>query len=508
MYTELNRKYKNKIIKKRDLLKKIGSFPRKKKVVMCHGVFDVVHPGHIRHLAFAKSKGDILVASLTSDKFVTKGRYRPHIPENLRAFSLSAFDMVDYVIIDDKQKPLDTIKYLKPDFFAKGFEYSDDLPKETKEEIQTLDSYGGGILFSPGDIVYSSSALLTEYLPKLNNEKLLHLLDQDKSDLDEIINHIQKFKNFKVHVIGDTIVDTYTRTQLIGGNTKTPTFSVLYGSHEDYVGGAGIVAKHLVSAGAQVTFTSVVGDDKLGKFVEEDMQNQNLDLNLIIDENRPTTNKNAIIADDYRLLKIDKLDNSPYNTKIYEKIKDKINSTNCDAIIFSDFRHGMFTKSSISTLSSKLPQNVLKVADSQVASRWGNITEFRGFDLITPNEREARFSLADQDSNIAKLAFDLREATDCSNVIMKLGKRGAFFVNGNTYNSVDSFATDIKDAVGAGDALLAYSTLMLLSSKSLIQSTILGSIAAALECEYDGNIPVISKVVTERIYKIKSSINS
>ena len=81
----------------------------------------------------------------------------------------------------------------------------------------------------------------------------------------KIINHIQKFKNFKVHVIGDTIVDTYTRTQLIGGNTKTPTFSVLYGSHEDYVGGAGIVAKHLVSAGAQVTFTSVVGDDETWK---------------------------------------------------------------------------------------------------------------------------------------------------------------------------------------------------------------------------------------------------
>ena len=88
MYTELNRKYKNKIINKRNLLKKIGSFPRKKKVVMCHGVFAVVHPGHIRHLAFAKSKGDILVASLTSDKFVTKGRYRPHIPENLRALNL------------------------------------------------------------------------------------------------------------------------------------------------------------------------------------------------------------------------------------------------------------------------------------------------------------------------------------------------------------------------------------------------------------------------------------
>ena len=160
-------------------------------------------------------------------------------------------------------------------------------------------------------------------------KKLFHLLDQDKSDLDTIINHIDNFKNFRIHVIGDTIVDTYTRTQLIGGNTKTPTFSVLYGSHEDYVGGAGIVAKHLVSAGAQVTFTSVVGNDSLGRFVKKDMNKHNLDLNLIVDENRPTTNKNAIIiSDDYRLLKIDKLDNSPYNAKIYDEIKDKIDNTN------------------------------------------------------------------------------------------------------------------------------------------------------------------------------------
>ena len=215
------------------------------------------------------------------------------------------------------------------------------------------------------------------------------------------------------------------------------------------------------------------------KICEKRYEKHNLDLNLIVDKIDLLQIKTLNNPDDYRLLKIDKLDNSPYNAKIYDEIMIKLTiQMRCN--YFSDFRHGMFTKSSISTLSSKLPKDVLKVADSQVASRWGNITDFQGFDLITPNEREARFSLADQDSNIAKLAFELKEATNCSNVIMKLGKRGAFFVNSNTYNSVDSFATDIKDAVGAGDALLAYSTLMMLSSKSLIQSTILGSIRSSL----------------------------
>ena len=464
MYNELNDRYKNKIVDENILLKKIGKFPRDIKIVMCHGVFDVVHPGHIRHLAFAKSKGDILIASLTCDKHVSKGKYRPHIPEDLRAYSLAAFDMVDYVIIDKNKKPIQNIKFLKPDLFAKGFEYSDDLPNDTIEEIDALDDYGGQILFSPGDIVYSSSKLLDNHLPGIKNEKLINVLEQARISMDEIIDNVKNLKNLRVHVVGDTIVDTYTRTDLVGGNIKTPTFSVLYGSHEDYVGGAGIVARHLEAAGADVIFTSVIGNDRLGEFVKKEMSETNIRCNLIVDENRPTTNKNAIIADNYRLLKIDTLDNAPYNMKLIDVLNDSIFSTECDSIIFSDFRHGMFTKNSIPLLTDKIKKDIFKVADSQVASRWGNITDFKGFDLVTPNEREARFALADQDTNIGKLAGSIKQETNAQNVILKLGSRGVFFLDNTFYQSMDSFANEVKDAVGSGDALLAYSTLMMLKT--------------------------------------------
>ena len=78
----------------------IGAPPRAKKVIMCHGTFDVVHPGHIRHLLYAKSKGDILVASLTGDEHITKANFRPYVPQELRAFNLAALEAVDYVVID------------------------------------------------------------------------------------------------------------------------------------------------------------------------------------------------------------------------------------------------------------------------------------------------------------------------------------------------------------------------------------------------------------------------
>jgi len=507
MYEELNKKYKDKIVNVESLLDLIDNFPRKKKVVMCHGVFDVVHPGHIRHLAFAKSKGDVLIASVTCDKHVNKGKYRPHVPEDLRAYSLSAFDMVDYVIIDRNQTPLDNIEYLKPDLFAKGFEYSDDLPLETKQEIKILDIYGGEILFTPGDIVYSSSRLLNEHLPEIKNEKLLSLMSQSNIDFDMLIENARGLKDFHVHVVGDTIIDTYTRTTLIGGQTKTPTFSVLYGGHDDYVGGAGVVARHLKAAGARVTFTTVIGNDKLGELVLKEMKDHEINLNFIIDDNRPTTNKNAIIADGYRLLKIDTIDNSPVNNKIVDKLSSYIESTDCDAIIFSDFRHGIFTKSSIQNLAAKIKPNILKIADSQVASRWGNITEFQDFDLVTPNEREARFALADQDSNIGTLASEIKKRTNSENVILKLGSRGVFFSNSTMFHSLDSFAENIKDAVGAGDALLAYSSLMLLKTKSLTQACIVGAIAAALECEYDGNIPIELESVIEKLNSVKNKLH-
>ena len=503
MSEELNKKYRHKITNISDLLKEVGKFPRAKKIIVCHGVFDVVHPGHIRHLAYAKSKADILVVSLTCDKHIKKGTYRPHVPENLRALSLAAFDMVDYVVIDENATPLENIKYLKPDFFAKGFEYSDDMPKATLDEMKLVESYGGAMIFTPGDVVYSSTKFLNTFLPPLQMEKLLSLMSQFGITFASLRRTISKLAGLKVHIVGDTIIDTYTRTNLIGGNIKTPTFSVLYDGHDDYVGGAGIVAQHMKAAGAEVCFTTVLGDDKLGKFAIDTLKESGIEVQAVIDPTRPTTHKNAIIAGGYRLLKIDTLDNTPISAKIADQIEEKIANKNTSCVVFSDFRHGIFNRTTIPQLAAAIPKSVFKVADSQVASRWGNITEFQKFDLVTPNEREARFALADQDSNIGQLATFVRELTNCKNVILKLGPRGLFFMNEKLYHSVDSFAGDVKDAVGSGDALLAYATLTMLATKSLPEACIIGSIAAACECEYDGNIPIEPKDVLEKLDKIE-----
>ena len=514
MTAEFFEKYEFKLKTVKELVDLIGPFPREKKVIMCHGVFDVVHPGHVRHLAYAKTKADILVTSITADKHIKKGAYRPHVPERLRALNLAAFEMVDYVIIDENPKPLENLATLQPDFFAKGFEYtSGGLPAATQEEADIVDGYGGGMIFTPGDIVYSSSRLIELAAPKIQMEKLLALMHAQGVGFNDLRAALDKMKGFKVHVVGDTIVDSYTRTSLIGGQTKTPTFSVLYQGKDDYIGGAGIVAQHLRAAGAEVTFSSVLGKDDLAEFAIKGLKEAGITTKAIIDETRPTTNKNAIIAGGYRLLKVDTLDNRSISESILEELVEAIETTETDAVVFSDFRHGMFNHWTVPQLTEAIPADVYKVADSQVASRWGNITEFKGFDLITPNEREARFALGDQDSTVGSLAGALADSTDCTLLILKLGDRGAFVSRkrnedntpADNYFSVDSFAHNIADAVGAGDALLSYATLAMLATRNEVIASVLGSMAAACECEIDGNVPIKPSDVLARIDQVEAA---
>jgi sugar/nucleoside kinase (ribokinase family) len=156
------------------------------------------------------------------------------------------------------------------------------------------------------------------------------------------------------------------------------------------------------------------------------------------------------------------------------------------------------------------------VADSQVATRWGNILEFQNFDLITPNEREARFALAEQELQVRPLALELFNKAHCKTLMLKLGARGlltyrtltdalpedvrAFFV-------LDSFADRVVDAVGSGDALLAYSTLALRATGNDVIASVLGSIAAAIECGYEGNIPVTVDDLREKLGTLEKLAN-
>jgi rfaE bifunctional protein kinase chain/domain len=491
--------YQRKIKTAAEVAKIVGPLPRGRKVIMCHGVFDIVHPGHDAHLFYCSTKAPIVVVSVTADRHVKKGEGRPHVPEEMRAKSLAMRAIVDFVIIDDNPTPLANLEILQPDFFAKGYEYfAQGVKGKTREEMELVHRYGGEIISTPGDYVQSSTKILSLEKPNLRLEKLVSTLGWwNFQDIQEVL---EKFADKKIHVVGDTIVDKNSYCVLASAHGKTPTYSVRHDTTNTFVGGAAIVALHARAAGADVTFSTVVGDDENGEYVLNVLQEAGVKLTgLVVDRTRPTTQKRTYIADGYHLLRVSKVDNRPISEEHIVSLSEGIQEIKADAVIFSDFRHGIFTKRSIPILKGSIPDGCMSVADSQVASRWGNITDFKYMDLITPNEREARFALGDQDTPLRPLVHELFLASAARMVILKLGERGVLICENGNFYPIDSFANQVADPVGAGDALLAYSTLGMLASEHPLSAGILGTMAAAIECEKEGNVPVTFQEVRDRL---------
>jgi len=497
--------FKHKIKTLAQLVETIGPRPRPRSVIMCHGVFDIVHPGHLRHLMYAKQKADVLVASVTADVHITKADHRPYVPQELRAQNLAALEMVDYVIVDPNPTPIEHIRALQPDYFAKGYEYfAEGVPPRTQEEMSVLEAYGGEIVFTPGDVVYSSSKLIELEAPKIAIEKLVSVMDSEGVGFGDLHKALKTLETVRVHVVGDTIVDGYSDCTLLGAAAKLPAFSVKLEQTERYTGGAGIVARHLRRAGARVAFSTVMGDDELKDFALKELTSSGVYCHPVIDRTRPTTYKERFTAAGQKLLQVDRVDNRPISERIVRTLCDGLRAVPADVVIMSDFRHGIFNRQTISRFRRDIPATALKAADSQVSNRWGNILDFTDFDLLTPNEREARFALADQDSVVRPLASELFRQARCQNLILKLGERGIIGYrspgpNPREFFTIESFVTKLVDPIGAGDALLAYASLALATTRSIVIASILGSFAAAIACERQGNVPVTLAETEERI---------
>jgi rfaE bifunctional protein kinase chain/domain len=303
-------------------------------------------------------------------------------------------------------------------------------------------------------------------------------------------------------------VDSYSYCSLLGATTKSPTFSVKHERSDMFAGGAAVVAKHMKSAGADVSFSTVLGDDDLKDFVLKDLAAANIACHPVIDHARPTTHKERFIASGQKMLQVDRVDNQPVSSRILKDLLESGSRRNTEIVVFSDFRHGIFNRETIGPLREWIPAGALTVADSQVSTRWGNILDFSDFDLITPNEREARFALGDQDSVVRPLASELFRLARCKYLILKLGERGIISYRSpgpkpREFFTIDSFVEHLVDPIGAGDALLAYASLSLKATGNLVIASILGSVGAAVACEHPGNSPVQMTQVEEKIDRIE-----
>ncbi len=445
------------------------------RVVMAHGTFDILHPGHVAHLEEARAMGDYLVVGVTEDKYVEKGAGRPAVPALDRARAVAALRCVDTVHIDDHPTPEHMIGTWKPAIFVKGADYAG----QPIPEQDWVARYGGEVRFTAGGTMYHSRQWL--------NGDARAQMEQQGVWVADLLRVLTQAADYRIHVVGDVIVDEYVQGEMIGPLTLQVQES------RRYLGGAAAVALHAEAAGAQVALTCPFAWSDVDQFLHGELAATTIQIPRIR-EGRPTPLKTRYYGENGLLCQVDIVDSSPLSADVIADCAVALRTTPTDAVICADYRHGVFHADSLPVLRAAIPEGALKVADSQVASRWGNILDFATFDLVTPNEREARWATGLQDADVRVVADDLQVAFE--RVLVTRGAEGLVGVDQDeTILTVPALATTVVDPVGAGDALLAYATLGLLASQSLVTAAWLGSVAAAIACSRRGNAPVTAAEV-------------
>ena len=468
------------------------------KKVFVNGDFNVLHPGHIRLLKFAKESGDYLVVGVNCDAISSKS-----VSEDIRLESIQATSYVDESFIL-RTSALEYIKENKPDIVVKGKEH------ELKEnvELDVVRSYGGQLIFSSGEIGFSSMDLLRREFLSLSNNVNHNTKYTKRHDieLESLKRIIEKFHDLKVLVVGDTIVDEYITCEPLGMSQEDPTIVVSPLATNKFIGGAAIVASHARTLGADVKFISVVGDDENNHYVQEGLSALNIETSLFYDTTRPTTLKQRFRASNKTLLRVNHVKQHYVSKDIENEILSNVRECidEMDLIIFSDFSYGVLTDNIIEGIVALGEQkNIFMAADSQSSSQNGDITKFKGMDLVTPTEREIRLSLNDFSSGLVILSEKLSAKSSPKYIFTTLGAEGLMI-----YNSVeDKLLTDnvealgsiIKDVSGAGDSLLTSSSMALAVGADIWQSAYIGSLCAAIQVSRVGNIPITKKEILDEL---------
>ncbi|MCA9254246.1 MAG: adenylyltransferase/cytidyltransferase family protein, partial [Phycisphaerales bacterium] len=242
-----------------------GSNASRPTIVQCHGCFDIVHPGHIRYLQFARRQGDVLVVSITGDATIDKEPQRPQIPQELRAENLAALEFVDWVVIDPHPTAEAILGALRPDVYVKGREYATSEDPRFLRERDVVEAYGGRVIFSSGEVVFSSSRIIGAMgqTDELSERRLDYLCDRHDIDRSTMTRHVASIRGANVVVVGDVIVDRYVLCDARNVSSESPMMSLKALGKEDYVGGAALIALQLAAFGARPTLLTATGPGEL-----------------------------------------------------------------------------------------------------------------------------------------------------------------------------------------------------------------------------------------------------
>jgi len=472
-----------------------------KKVVQCHGVFDLMHIGHIRHFNSAKKFGDVLIVTITPDQHVNKGPTRPAFTENLRAEAIASLDVVDYVAINKWQRATETLKLLKPNFYAKGMDYSDsskDVSGGISEEEEAIKSVGGEIKFTD-EIVFSASTLINTYMDLFPLEVKDYLSNFSKTYApDDIINQLEKIKDLKILVIGEAIIDEYQYGYTIGKAGKEPIIALKYTNSEKFAGGSLAVANHLANFCDNVDLFTVLGEeDPQTDFIEEHL-NKNIGRLFHYKKDSPTIVKKRFIeaAPLKKLLEFYYFNEKELSQEQTEEFKKELDELlpKYDLVIVADFGHGMLNKELVNTISEKAKFLALNTQSNAGNMGYNTVTKYPKADFICIDEPEIRLDRRDKEGDLNNLINKVSEKLSCKNIIVTRGINGCLCYSDNTFFNIPAFSEKVVDTMGAGDAFLSITSPLVALGIPIELAGFVGNVVGSLAVTIIGNKKPIDKV--------------
>ena len=491
----------SKIIKLKDLKKKILELKKqKKKIVQCHGVFDVVHIGHINHFKKAKDYGNIIIVTVTSDRFVNKGNNRPIFSQDKRIEFIAELDCVDYVSLSDCPDANNLIKIIKPNFYIKGQDYKESKNDKTgkiNSEKKNVEKYGGKIIFT-NEASFSSSNLINEF--NFNNSQLKFLKKiRDKYSLDYIHKLFKKISQLKVLVIGETIIDQYNFCEALGKSGKEPYLALKDIYSEEYLGGAAAIANHIADFTKKIKLISMTGDNnQYEKFIKNKL-NKKVQRVFFRKKNSPTILKKRFIDNitKNKLFGIYSLNDDISQIKDDIKICKYIEKDipKYDLILISDYGHGFISNKTAKKITSKKKYIALNAQVNAANIGYHDLLKYKNIDAVIINETELRHEMRNKNDETKLLSAQLQRKLNTNDLLVTRGKHGAILLSKKNKKFIESpaFAKNVIDKVGAGDAMLSIISLLIKIGAPKDLSLLLGSFAGSISVETIGNSVSINK---------------
>lgn len=476
-----------------------------KKIVQCHGTFDLLHPGHIIHFEEAKALGDILVVTITAEKYVNKGPGRPYFNDELRVKYLSSLEYVDYVVIVPFPAACEAIECVKPDIYCKGKEYEDaciDVTGNIHNDIQAVERLGGRVHYV-GSVVFSSTKLLNNHF-EVHPPEMKEFCKQlaAKYTPGKFRDIVDSFKDLRVLIIGDVIFDRYSSVNVQGLTSKNRIISARFLSEETQAGGALAVFRHVKQFTPKVKLISLVGTEPwveaaLVKYINsaEDEIVRSPDFTTVIKQRfvEPLFEGKELS----KLFAINVINERYLSEKAQKLICDSINSSikDYDLVMVMDFGHGLMQDKVRELIQKKAPFLALNCQTNSYNHGFNIIDrQYSRADSFSLDETELTLACGRKDINPSVELKKLHSRFSASYGWLTRGGEDTIGIKkGEQECKCMSFEQSVIDTVGAGDAFCSVASLAAVKGLSVDLATFMGQLAGAQAVRIIGNSDSIKK---------------